>query len=253
MHVDLRAGVWSRPDLRVTELPQWEVDTVPMVWEDIETARIALTSMMLTSVMELPRSLTGCETSRPYSVQLVASWTVERHTPFPSRTTELTWHRHIWSSGPGMRMRRQAASGWQKSLTDPSLVFPIQRTPYEEAACWWPTLSVGTRVTERRPICCAILILKGELALAWCPSGRKTWGDESLGGSVWTDPFIARQYIRMRVWLRNGKHLVHRRGCVHDQWPVFHSTWCNFAWEALPEVPRQLLSTVSNGDSRNLE
>ena len=112
-----------------------------MVLEDSETALIAPASMMLTSGVELLRSPTGCETCGSCWGQPAASWMVGRRTPFPSRTTVLTSHRRIWPSGPEMVMRRQAASCWQKLRTDRSLVFPMQRTPDEEAGHWWPTPS----------------------------------------------------------------------------------------------------------------
>ena len=99
---------------------------------------------MLPSGAELPRSFTGRETCKSCWVQLVASWMAVWRTAFHSRTMELTWHWCIWPSGLGMVMWRQAASCWQKSQTDWSLMFPMWRTPNEEAACWWPTLCHGS-------------------------------------------------------------------------------------------------------------
>ena len=105
----LRDGnVWSLRDLRATELLAWEVDRRPVEWEDMETALVALASMMLTSCVELLRSRFGRWTCGSCWGQPAASWMVGRRTPFPSPSKVLTSHRHTWPCGPGMVMRRQA-------------------------------------------------------------------------------------------------------------------------------------------------
>ena len=167
---------------------------------------------MLTSGVELLRSPTGCETCGSCWGQPAASWMVGRRTPFPSRTTVLTSHRRIWPSGPEMVMRRQAASCWQKLRTDRSLVFPMQRTPDEEAGHWWPTPSQesGPLATERLPGCC--VILEDEQALAWCPSGRKISRAESSGESVWTI------WSRLPCWCTKQPRRCRTSGALPETW-----------------------------------
>ena len=167
---------------------------------------------MLTSGVELLRSPTGCETCGSCWGQPAASWMVGRRTPFPSRTTVLTSHRRIWPSGPEMVMRRQAASCWQKLRTDRSLVFPMQRTPDEEAGHWWPTPSQESDplATERLPGCC--VILEDEQALAWCPSGRKISRAELSGESVWTI------WSRLPCWCTKQPRRCRTSGALPETW-----------------------------------
>ena len=167
---------------------------------------------MLTSGVELLRSLTGCETCGSCWGQPAASWMVGRRTPFPSRTTVLTSHGRIWPSSPKMVMPRQAASCWQKLRTDQSLVFPMRRTPDEEAGHWWPTPSQesGPLVTERLPGCC--VILEDEQALASCPSGRKISRAELSGGSVWTI------WSRLPCWCKKQPQRCRTSGALPETW-----------------------------------
>ena len=63
---------------------------------------------------------------------------------------------------------------------------------------------------EHLPGCC--VNLEGELAWAWCPSGCKTWGDESLGRSVWTI------WSRLRWWCMTKPWRCLTSGTVPETW-----------------------------------
>ena len=100
MHVDLRVvNVLSWRDLWAFKL---------LVWEVTETAWVAPASMMLPSGAELPKSLTDHQNRESCWVQPVAFWMVGGCTPFPSHSTGMALT--YGPPGPGMVMRRQAAS-----------------------------------------------------------------------------------------------------------------------------------------------
>ena len=63
---------------------------------------------------------------------------------------------------------------------------------------------------EHLPGCC--VNLEGELAWAWCPSGCKTWGDESLGRSVWTI------WSRLPWWCTTQPWRCLTSGTVPETW-----------------------------------
>ena len=127
---------------------EW-VDAHPEILEDSETAQLAVASMMLTSDVDTD---IRCEATKIiiqfWDLQILlrtaSSILKGGKAPFPSRTTGPTSRWRPWPLGLGMVMPRQAASCWQKSQTDWSLMFPMWRTPNEEAACWWPTLCHGS-------------------------------------------------------------------------------------------------------------
>ena len=91
MHVDLRVGnVLSWGGLWAFKLLVWEVDALPLVWEDTKTAWVAPASMILPSGAELPKSLTDHGNRETCWVQPVAFWMVGGCTPFPPHSTGMS-------------------------------------------------------------------------------------------------------------------------------------------------------------------
>ena len=104
-----------------------------------------------------------------------------------------------------------------------------------------------------------------ELTTQWKPSivwstgkpitikhGKNSTWQSSTSNTVawqgrWNNQHTARQFTRMRLWLQNGKFLVCKHGCTHDQWIVFCSTWDKFRLGGLAKVQRLLLYVVLNG------
>ena len=169
MHVDLRVvNVLSWRDLWAFKLLVWEVDALPLVREDTETAWVAPASMMLPSGAELPKLLTDHQDRESCWVQLVAFWMVGGCTPFPSHSTGMA--STYLAPGPGMVMRRQAASCSQSRKQINHWCSPWGEHWMKKP----PILSEGSgpHAREHLPGCC--VNLEGELAWAWCPSGCKT-------------------------------------------------------------------------------
>ena len=156
----------------IHKLLVWEVDALPVVWEDIKAAWVALASMMLPSGAELPKSLTdyvNCECS----VQpVVFEW-------------QVVTNRSITS------VPHEENTGWRS--------FPLCRKGLAHMLS-----------REHLPGCC--MNLECELAWAWCPSGCKTWGDESLGRSVWTI------WSRLPWWCKTQPWRCLTSGTVSKTW-----------------------------------
>ena len=161
---------------------------------------------MLPSGAELPKSLTDHGNCESCWVQPVAFWMVGGRTPFPSQTMELAWHRRIWPSGPGMVMPRQAASCWQKSRTDQSLLFPMRRTLDEETihsvGRVWPTCERASAWMLHEP---------GRwTGTSLMPFRSLTWGKESSGRSVWTI------WYRLCWWCTTQPQRCHTSDTLHE-------------------------------------
>ena len=91
----------------------------------------------------------------------------------------------------------------------------ITSVPHEENTGWrsFPLCLKGLAhmlSREHLPGCC--VNLEGELAWAWCPSGCKTWGDESLGRSVWTI------WSRLPWWCMKQPWRCLTSGTVPETW-----------------------------------